>query len=128
MGMKKIYVFGLLLAVCLASCSVNDVKPDVAEPELGSRLVTLYANAGEMTKTDYAGDVTFSWVAGDKISVLYHNSLDEPVWVELTANQGEPAAKLAVTKNFKICTERQNINTVYTRFSDWVGNTDIEWY
>ena len=50
------------------------------------------------------------------------------VWVELLANQGEPAAKLAVTKNFKVCTERQNINTVYTRFSDWVGNTDIQWY
>ena len=52
----------------------------------------------------------------------------EPVWVELTANQGEPAAKLAVTKNFKVCTERQNINTIYTRFTDWVANPEIKWY
>lgn len=97
MGMKKINVFGLLLAVCLASCSVNDVKPDVAEPELGSRLVTLYANAGEMTKTDYAGDVTFSWVAGDKISVLYHNSLDEPVWVEFVASTSAASSAFTAT-------------------------------
>ncbi len=49
-------------------------------------------------------------------------------WVELTAKQGDPAAKLAVGKGFKICIERQNINTVYKRFTDWVGNKEIVWY
>lgn len=52
-----------------------------------------------------------------------------PVWVELTANRGVPAAKLAVSKDFQICTERQNINTVYTNFTEWVTNgPSIKWY
>ncbi len=53
---------------------------------------------------------------------------DKPNWVELKAEKGDPAAKLAVSKNFKVCTERQNINTVYTRFSDWVADKGVIWY
>ena len=49
-------------------------------------------------------------------------------WVELTAVQGEPAAKLAVGKGFNMCIERQNINQIYTRFTDWVSNPQIIWY
>jgi hypothetical protein len=53
---------------------------------------------------------------------------EEPNWIELKAEQGEPAAKLAVKKGFRICTERQNINKVYKRFDEWVNNPLIRWY
>ena len=52
----------------------------------------------------------------------------EPNWIELKAEKGEPAAKLAVTKGFQICTERQNINEIYKRFDEWVNNPLIRWY
>lgn len=53
---------------------------------------------------------------------------EEPNWIELKAEQGEPAAKLAVKKGFRLCTERQNINGIYKRFDDWVSNPLIRWY
>ena len=49
-------------------------------------------------------------------------------WVELKAEKGEPAAKLAVGKGFQMCIERQNINQIYKRFTDWVKNPQIIWY
>ena len=52
----------------------------------------------------------------------------EPNWIELKAEKGEPAAKLAVKKGFQICTERQNINEIYKRFEEWVDNPLIRWY
>lgn len=53
---------------------------------------------------------------------------DEPNWIELKAEKGNPAAKLAVKKGFRICTERQNINEIYKRFDEWVNNPLIRWY
>jgi hypothetical protein len=82
----------------------------------------------DKTPTFQVTGVTPSLKGKDIIIKVNKGTTAEPVWVELTANQGEPAAKLAVTKNFKVCTERQNINTVYTRFTDWVFNPEIVWY
>ena len=53
---------------------------------------------------------------------------ENPNWIELTAVQGQPAAKLAVKKGFQMCTERQNINGIYKRFDEWVHNPLIRWY
>jgi hypothetical protein len=53
---------------------------------------------------------------------------EEPNWIELKAEQGDPAAKLAVRKGFQICIERQNINDIYKRFDEWVSNPLIRWY
>ena len=48
-------------------------------------------------------------------------------WFELTANMGQPAAKLAVNSKstkFSICDERENITKKYTNFKNWVVNND----
>lgn len=95
--MKKLIILGTLLAVCLASCSKNNVNQVVPEPEIGARLITIYASAGETTKTNYSGDVTFSWVAGDKISVLFHDSGDNPVWVDFTARSTAASSAFTAT-------------------------------
>ena len=58
------------------------------EAKTETRLVTLYADCDGMVKTNYADDITFSWVAGDKISVLYHlkESPYTNQWVTFTAS------------------------------------------
>ena len=55
-------------------------------------------------------------------------TVNEPNWIEITANQGQPAAKIAVNKGYQIVTERTDIRTVYTKFSEWVSNPKIIWY
>ena len=49
-------------------------------------------------------------------------------WVELKANNGEPAAKIGVKPGFDYCNERQGISSKYPRFTEWVQNVDVVWY
>ena len=49
-------------------------------------------------------------------------------WIELTANQGEPAAKVGVAPGFDYCDERQSIKKKYPQFAEWVTNPEIQWY
>lgn len=49
-------------------------------------------------------------------------------WHALTANQGKPAAKIAVSTDFKYCSERQDILSKYPKFKDWVQNKQVIWY
>lgn len=81
----------MLLATVMAGCSKEMPQNDLisVEPSLdhpGYNKVSIYADvAGDDTKTSYAEDVTFSWTAGDKISVLYHDGESNPHWVEFAA-------------------------------------------
>lgn len=49
-------------------------------------------------------------------------------WVELKANDGEPAAKIGVKPGFDYCNERQGISSKYPLFTQWVQNVDVVWY
>ena len=60
--MKKIYVIGSALAALLAACTAE--RPEEFQ------VLSLQASRGTETKTAYAGEVNFSWSAGDQISVL----------------------------------------------------------
>ena len=44
-------------------------------------------------------------------------------WVEMTANQGTPAAKIAVPQEVDYCNERQGIN-----FGGWVQDVNYIWW
>ena len=46
-------------------------------------------------------------------------------WVEIEANQGEPAAKFNCPVNTDWCDEYVNINRVYENFSAWVANPGV---
>lgn len=50
------------------------------------------------------------------------------VWVEMTANRGEPAAKIAVNQDFDFCDEREPITTKYPNFHLWIENIDYIWW
>lgn len=49
-------------------------------------------------------------------------------WVELMANKGVAAAKIAVKPTFQWCDEYVNIESVYPKFKEWVKNKDVVWY
>lgn len=105
--MKRILFSVTLLAMVIASCSkvpsenkTSDNGLEVKELADGSRQYTLYADCGkddEDVKTDYAADKTFSWVAGDKISVLFHNGSNEPVWVDFVAESTAASSRFTAT-------------------------------
>lgn len=49
-------------------------------------------------------------------------------WCPLEANQGIPAAKIAVKPTFVWCDEYEPIESRYPLFKDWVQNKDVIWY
>jgi len=57
------------------------------------------------------------------IAVMRDNNL-----IPLMANVGSPAAKIAVDPHFKWVDERVDIRTVYPNFSDYVQDTNVNWY
>ncbi|MBR4644450.1 MAG: hypothetical protein IKO73_04755 [Bacteroidaceae bacterium] len=50
----------------------------------------------------------------------------QPHWFELTANEGQPASKIAVSTDFRIVNERDRIDSQawYPLFPTWVENND----
>lgn len=49
-------------------------------------------------------------------------------WIEMKAEQGVPAAKIAVNQDFEYCGEREPITTKYPNFKNWVQNVDYIWW
>ena len=49
-------------------------------------------------------------------------------WMEMKAEQGVPAAKIAVFQDFEYCAEREPITTKYPNFQYWVQNVDYIWW
>jgi len=52
----------------------------------------------------------------------------EGKWIELKANKGVAAAKIAVKPGFEWCDEYQDIQLKYPKFKEWVQDKDIIWY
>ena len=48
--------------------------------------------------------------------------------IPLKAEVGSPAAKIAVDPDFVWCNERDDIRNVYSNFSSYVQNTNVDWY
>lgn len=79
-----------MTAVISAACTLELVPQDKpAQPtEDGSYVFSLNATAGNLTKTSYADEMTFSWTAGDQISVLFHKDSDNKFFTLTTASSG----------------------------------------
>ena len=52
----------------------------------------------------------------------------EGKWIELKANKGVAAAKIAVKPTFEWCDEFMDIQLKYPKFKEWVQNKDVIWY
>ena len=72
----KRYLFWAAVAAAFVSCSVREEVP--AEPADGSKVLTIQAARSDVdTRTSYAGEKTFSWSVGDKISVLCNDGTSD---------------------------------------------------
>ena len=76
--MKKTLLFfaAAIFAIAAVSCNRIEQVPETGDVTVTPQRipVTITATVQEDTKTTYAGGTTFSWTAGDKISVLTYNS------------------------------------------------------
>jgi hypothetical protein len=82
-------------------------------------------NTGAGPELDYVPFTltNISNAADIKLEVYKHGE-----WIEMTAQQGVPAAKIAVFQNFDYCSERYPITTKYPEFRNWVQNVDYIWW
>ena len=100
-----------------------------------------YNNTSVMINTNADLKGLNSGTAGDveiELTKAYANAKDIPVyvkkegaWVELKAQQGEPASKLGVDTNFRWCNERSSLKGDYPLFVQWVttaGAERVKWY
>ena len=71
----------------LAACSKENVNESNIQSDIkGTYEFSIAVNAEEIgTKTSYEGEKTFSWSAGDQISVLFHDSDSNDKFYTLTA-------------------------------------------
>jgi hypothetical protein len=49
-------------------------------------------------------------------------------WVEITSEQGEPAAKFGCDPKVKFVGEQVSFKAVYVKFTGWVANKNVLWY
>ena len=86
--MKRIALLFMAAAV-LAACQKE--KENVAEPAApGTYTYTIKAGHGE-TRTDYDAEGTFTWTAGDQISVLFNNGTQNKFFTLTAAAPGATA-------------------------------------
>lgn len=64
----------------------------------------------------------------DIIIKVNKGTAENPNWIEMQANAGEPAAKLAVESGFEWCDERQPIAEKYPKFPEYVKDKKVVWY
>ena len=91
MVMKKLLVFFSFVGLFAWSCNKSIDTPVSEEQTPGWHTVTLNASIADVTKTAYAEEKTFTWSAGDQISVLFHNG-DVNNFYTLTAAAGGVAS------------------------------------
>lgn len=94
--MKQFISFALLACLVAISCNKNNNAIEVPEgnnPKTGWHTVTISAKAPEAeTKTAYDSDKTFSWTAGDKISVLMNNGTEEQFFTFSVVSPGNASS------------------------------------
>ena len=95
-------------------------------------MVNTYWSDGKpsgVTKDPVRFSITGSFKSAKDIKIEVNQGTPEnPMWIELFADRGEPASKIAVTTDFAWPFERQNIKDRYPKFPDWVKDPTITWY
>ena len=116
--MKKTFILAAIAAsVCLWSCAKTEEKPVPTEAEEtqaggvvpeGFKIITIEATRSAeeqadegaqnapVSKTSYANEKTFSWTAGDQISVLCNNG-SENFWQTFTAQTSAAVSRFTAT-------------------------------
>jgi hypothetical protein len=102
------------------------------DPETGKyKMINTGAKANVNGATADPFDVTGidrSKRGKDIIIKVNKGTAENPHWIEMQANAGEPAAKLAVESGFEWCDERQPIAEKYPKFPGYVQDKKVVWY
>lgn len=103
--MKRLSLIFLTAAVALLAAGC-DMRPEIEiAPEEGCYEFTLQASSDcePATRTSYAGDKSFSWTAGDKISVIFHNGATDRFFTLTAQNAGASSTfKGSITNGYTI--------------------------
>jgi hypothetical protein len=91
---------------------------------LGGYMVNTGVNVGKTSAAFVLDDHTYADHDGNDILITVYKGGS---WVEITAEQGEPAGKFNAPVDTDWCEEYANIKKVYTNFAAWVQNTEVEW-
>ena len=92
--MKKLLPMMVLCGLIPFSCSKAVEEPQAEEH--GYYTFVLNANAGQdLTRTEYADEVTFSWSKDDEISVLFHKGETHKFFTLKTSEGGSATAKFS---------------------------------
>ncbi len=103
--MKRLSLIFLTAAVALLAAGC-DMRPEIEiAPEEGCYEFTLTATAesGSDTRTSYADDKVFSWTAGDKISVIFHNGSTDKFFTLTAQSAGASSTfKGSITNGYSL--------------------------
>jgi hypothetical protein len=91
---------------------------------LGGYMVNTGVNTGKTSAAFVLDDHEYADHDGNGILITVQKGGD---WVEIAAEQGEPAGKFNAPINTKWCEEYANIKKVYNSFAEWVANSEVEW-
>lgn len=95
---KLLYGAAALAGLLFVSCNKEVVNPEAAAPAKNQVVLTVQASLDEATRTSYANEKTFSWVAGDAVRVrLYDSSKAEYSWETFTTEEGGATATFSAT-------------------------------
>ncbi len=91
---------------------------------LGGYMVNTGVNTGKTSAEFVLTDHEYADHDGNDILVTVYKGGE---WIEITAEQGEPAGKFNAPINTLWCEEYANIKKVYSSFASWVKNSEVEW-
>jgi len=77
---------------------------------------------------DPIAPVSFSLSGINNASQIKLEVFKNETWMEMKAEQGVPAAKIAVFQNFEYCAEREPITKKYPNFKNWVKDVNYIWW
>lgn len=102
----------------------NSVEIHSSDKGLGGYMVNTGVNVGPKYKEFVLEDHDYSVSGAKGILITVQKGGD---WVEIEAEQGEPAAKFNCKVGTKWCDEYVNITRVYPDFTTWVADPSVDW-
>ena len=95
--MNKVHIlWASLAALALAACNTTMEIDDTPEAFGGMKVLSVKAARGEVTKTAYADDKTFSWSVDDQVSILCNDGSVNN-WETFTATDAAASSTLTAT-------------------------------
>lgn len=83
---------------------------------------------GGVKKDPVSFKIIGSFKSAKDVKIEVNRGTTSPIWIELFADRGEPACKIAVSTIFEWPDERQSIKKRYPKFPDWVNDPSVVWY